>query len=112
MSRYLSGLEGEKQAEAYLSSRGFTVLERRFRSGHLEVDLIAGKAGILYFVEVKHRPDSRLGSGITAITREKREHLKAAMKAYRAPDYHARQLAYLEITRAGILLREDVLHEN
>lgn len=112
MSQYQKGLEGERLAEAYLINRGYKVLARRYRTSHLEVDLVAGKGNTLFFFEVKHRPMGRLGDGIMFITPQKRSHLQDAMKTFHATGYHSRQLAYLEITRAGILLREDVLHEN
>lgn len=41
MNRWAKGREGERRAEQYLSERGYTVLERRFRSRRGEIDLIS-----------------------------------------------------------------------
>lgn len=49
--QYASGLGGERLAEAHLQSLGFKVIARRTRSRHGEIDLIASKGKLLYFVE-------------------------------------------------------------
>ncbi|MCH7992121.1 MAG: YraN family protein, partial [Gemmatimonadetes bacterium] len=49
------GAWGERLAGARLERRGWTILERNYRLGRREVDLIARKEGILAFVEVKTR---------------------------------------------------------
>lgn len=49
------GKWGEEVATAYLEEQGFTILERNFRYGHIEVDIIAQRNDVLYFVEVKTR---------------------------------------------------------
>lgn len=109
--QYASGLEGERLAEAHLQSLGFKVIARRTRSRHGEIDLIASKGKLLYFVEVKYRPEGRLGCGLLSITAEKRRRLMDAAREYLKGDPRPWRLAYLEITRAGILFREDIAHE-
>lgn len=47
------GLEGENRASRYLEGRGYEILERRFRSGPGEVDIIVRKGDVIVFVEVK-----------------------------------------------------------
>lgn len=111
MSQFESGLKGEALAEAYLKRQGYSLLKKRFRSRHGEVDLIAKRGNLLYFIEVKYRPQGRLGSGIGAITPQKQRRLLDAVHAYLGKSPGPWRLAYLEITRAGILFREDVLHE-
>lgn len=49
------GRRGESLAAEYLRGEGFELCERGWRSGHLEVDLIALKDGVMHFVEVKTR---------------------------------------------------------
>ncbi len=46
---------GENEAAKMLEKKGFKVLERNWRMGHLEVDLIAEKRRVIVFVEVKAR---------------------------------------------------------
>ncbi len=51
------GQTGEDLAENYLRANNYEIIERNFRLGHLEVDIIARdkKAGELVFFEVKTR---------------------------------------------------------
>lgn len=46
---------GEKKAVAYLRRRGYTVMERNYRAGHYEIDIIARRWKTLVFAEVKTR---------------------------------------------------------
>lgn len=47
------GNEGEEKAVEYLWNKEYKILERNWRCGHWEIDIIAEKDGILVFVEVK-----------------------------------------------------------
>lgn len=49
------GAAGEQEACDFLESRGMQILERNWRGGHTEVDVIALDAAGLHFVEVKTR---------------------------------------------------------
>ena len=49
------GFKGEEMASQFLTLNGFTIIERNWRVGHLEIDIIARKEGVLHFVEVKTR---------------------------------------------------------
>ena len=53
MKSSLKGILGENRAVLYLEETGYDILERRFRSGRGEVDIIARKGENLVFVEVK-----------------------------------------------------------
>jgi len=46
---------GERMAVRYLRLRGYTVKERNWRSGHMEIDIIASNFSTVAFVEVKAR---------------------------------------------------------
>ena len=54
-TRQKLGQIGEDIAYNYLKDRGQTIIERNWRSGHLEVDLISIDADGIHFVEVKTR---------------------------------------------------------
>ena len=61
------GRRGEDLACLYLMERGHSILERNWRAGHLEIDLITLAADGLHFVEVKSlsapaalRPEERV----------------------------------------------------
>ncbi len=48
------GNEGEGYAVAYLESCGFRIVERNFYARKLgEIDIVAHKAGVVHFIEVK-----------------------------------------------------------
>ena len=46
---------GERMAVRYLQLHGYTVKERNWRSGHMEIDIIASNFTTIAFVEVKAR---------------------------------------------------------
>lgn len=52
------GRRGEDIACGYLRSIGHTILERNWRSGHLEIDIISLSKDGIHFVEVKTRRKS------------------------------------------------------
>jgi len=56
-----TGNLGEDQAVDFLIKKGYKILDRNFRSKFGELDIIAKKRGIIYFVEVKARSSLRYG---------------------------------------------------
>ena len=76
------GRAAESLAASYLERRGWTILERNWRSGHKEIDLIAGRAGVIAFVEVKARRARTHGHPLDAITGLKRRDLARAARAW------------------------------
>ena len=46
---------GETEAAKMLEAKGFRIVERNWRMGHLEVDLIAESKNEIVFAEVKAR---------------------------------------------------------
>jgi putative endonuclease len=111
MTQHQSGLIGERLALAYLEQNGWTVVLERYRCRHGEIDLIARDKSGLCFIEVKYRPDGRLGAGLASITPEKRRHLLITAQAYLKDHPQPYRIGCLEITRAGVLFYEDILHE-
>jgi putative endonuclease len=53
--RHAFGRAAEDQAAAYLLSIGFTMVTRRFKTHHGEIDLVCLEDDLLVFVEVKAR---------------------------------------------------------
>ena len=77
------GLYGEDLACKYLQAKGYTILERNFRCRRFgEVDIVASKAGVLSFIEVKTRRSSRYGKPAEAVTLAKQR------KIYRVAQYY------------------------
>ena len=53
--RGILGRTGEQRACDYLLSRGHRILDRNWRGGHLEVDIVSEASDGIHFVEVKAR---------------------------------------------------------
>jgi putative endonuclease len=82
-ARQILGERGERIAERWLQDRGWKILERRFRSGHRDLDLIIGRNGaegrLVAFVEVKTRASGAYGGPLAAVHwRKQREMARAA----------------------------------
>ena len=77
-----TGDRGERRVAWYLRLRGYRILERNWRSGHKEVDIIAARGGVIAFVEVKTRLSESAERPQTAVTRAKIANIVAASKAY------------------------------
>ena len=68
MSTTSVGQAAEAVAAAYLQSKGYKLKDRNWRTRWCEIDLIAAKAGRLYFIEVKYRRRPDHGHGLAYIT--------------------------------------------
>ena len=73
------GRGGEEIAKEYLEKRGFKVLTQNYHTRFGELDLVAKKAGELFFVEVKTR---RHGWPEEAVTDYKQQKLYKAIFEY------------------------------
>ncbi len=83
MSNKLKGKLGEKLAKDFLLNKGFEILETNFHySRYGELDIIAYKDNIIYFVEVKYRTTNLFGMPFEAITKSKLEKIKACAQYY------------------------------
>ncbi|WP_205503572.1 YraN family protein [Rufibacter psychrotolerans] len=76
------GQLGERAAEAYLTAKGFTVLERNYRHKRAEVDLIVAKEKLLVLVEVKTRSTYAYGFPEEAVSARKEALLQLAADHY------------------------------
>ena len=62
------GIEGEDKATNYLVKEGYTILDRNWKSGRKELDIVAEKDGTLVVVEVKARKSNKYGNPEEAVT--------------------------------------------
>lgn len=76
------GKSGEKAACEYLQGKGYTIREMNWRSGKLELDIIAQKGTVLVFIEVKTRQNNQYGFPEEAITPAKIRRIVYAADAY------------------------------
>ena len=111
MTGYEKGLEGETLAREYLKMLGMQILSTRYRANGGEIDIIASSRGKLRFVEVKFRPQGRLGSGLASVDDDKRKRVYRAAKAYMKQNKTGAgwQFDIIEISRAGIYFVEDAM---
>lgn len=84
VSTYQKGKGGEDRAAAFLRLKGYKILERNYRVGQGEIDLVARRSGTLVFVEVKTRRGKSQGSPLEAVTPRKIKRLSAAAALYLA----------------------------
>ncbi|MBK6341531.1 MAG: YraN family protein [Flavobacteriales bacterium] len=76
------GAEGEQLACRFLEDSGFEVIERNWKHGKLELDIVAKHGRYLVFVEVKTRSSVQHGEPEEAVKKGKRGKLIKAANAY------------------------------
>lgn len=76
------GQWGEEQAVRYLLVHDYSILERNFRSGKLEVDIIAQKEDKIIFIEVKTRVTASIGQPYIAVTKTKQKQIIKAANTF------------------------------
>ncbi|MBR5105070.1 MAG: YraN family protein [Alistipes sp.] len=82
--KQIRGAIGEQAAVDYLRQNGFMIVERNYRVGRSEVDIIATRYDELHFVEVKTRKYSSMTAPEEAITEQKMRAMRRAASAYMA----------------------------
>jgi putative endonuclease len=85
----LSGRRGEWLAVAFLSAKGYRLLQRRFGGKGGEIDLIMVRGRSIVFVEVKAR--AALDDAASAITPEKRRLIELRIRQWLARNPWAMQ---------------------
>jgi len=95
------GKAGEKLAEDFLITKGFTILHRNWRCGHEEIDLIGVQNNLLHFIEVKFRSSDYHGHPEEAVTKKKIRTLMRGVEQYlhQNPQYNDFRLDILAITQ-------------
>src|ERR1051326_5574710 len=76
------GKEGERLGSLYPERKGYTVLEKNWRFGKEEIDIIAPHKGMLVVAEVKTRSGSFFGEPEEFVDRKKQRHLIRAINTY------------------------------
>lgn len=100
-----SGAWGEDLALKYMTSRGYKLVERNYRTRYGELDLILRKDELLVFVEVKLRRGIGFGHPLEAVTPHKQATLRSLAEQYLAdndPDFDT-----LRFDVVGILADRD-----
>lgn len=92
LTRQATGAWGEDLALRYLTRRGYTLVERNYRTRYGEIDLILHEGDTLVFVEVKLRRGTGFGDPVEAVTPRKQSTIRSLATQYlsdREPDFEA-----------------------
>ena len=76
------GKWGEDLAAKFLEEQGYEILERDWKSGHHDLDIVAGNEEGIAIVEVKTRRNRLFGDPEQAIDYKKRLSLQSAINHY------------------------------
>ena len=76
------GHDAEKQAAKFLVASGYSVLELNWKTKYCEIDIVAEKDKVIYFVEVKYRKSNSQGYGLDYITPKKLRQMQFAAEMW------------------------------
>jgi len=95
-ARRMLGDAGEQAVAEWYGRAGYSVLDRNWRCRDGELDLVAARAGVVVFCEVKTRRSTAFGAPAEAVTATKQRRLRALAARWLAahPDTRARDLRF------------------
>ena len=73
---------GEDLAADYLQRKGYTIIERDWKSGKRDLDIIAQDGNVIVFVEVKTRRNRLFGEPEESVDYHKLQNLQQAISHY------------------------------
>jgi uncharacterized protein (TIGR00252 family) len=82
MTTYQTGQKAERAAALYLHQRGYTMFAHNWRTRYCEIDIVAAKNSVIYFVEVKYRATNAHGSGMDYVTPKKLQQMAFAAQMW------------------------------
>ncbi|MFT5698740.1 MAG: putative endonuclease [Desulforhopalus sp.] len=80
--RQLLGQKGETEASHYLKRKGYEIIKTNFRCRYGEIDLIARKADVVIFIEVKTRTNNDFGGPAAAVDYRKQKQISKVAHHY------------------------------
>jgi putative endonuclease len=101
-ARQAFGELGERIAERWLKRTGWRVLQRRFRSGRRDIDLVVEREGTVAFVEVKARRGDQPGQPVEAVNWRKQKELSRSAQVW--IDRHGRPEDSYRFDVVGVLM--------
>ena len=97
------GKWGEDLAAAYLQEKGYEILERDWKSGRHDLDIVAKDGNTLVVVEVKTRRNRLYGDPEEAVDYKKRRSLLSAINHYVKSHYASRYVRFDVISVVGMI---------
>ena len=76
------GDRGEDLAVDLLTKKNYKIIERNYRFGHGEIDIIAKDKDVLVFLEVKTRKNLEFGPPELAVTKNKQRQIRKIAEMY------------------------------
>jgi uncharacterized protein (TIGR00252 family) len=76
------GKDAESRIADFLKANKFKILAQNWRTRVCEIDIVARKDKIVYFVEVKYRSSEKQGSGLEYITPKKLQQVHFAAEIW------------------------------
>lgn len=76
------GKQGEQIAANYIEQKGYQIVERNYRFGRGEIDIIAEQENMLIFIEVKTKKFGDFGDPIQWINRRKQRQIGTVARGY------------------------------
>ncbi len=114
-----TGKKGELLAATWLTENGYVILFINWRHSHYEIDIIASRNGVLHFVEVKTRNNTKFGHPEEDVSKKKFTSLVNAAEEflYQHPEWKRIQYDVLSITTlkgkpVEYLLLQDVYYSD
>jgi putative endonuclease len=79
-----SGDEGEEIAVEYIVEKGYEIIDRNYRYGKGEIDIIAKdpETGETVFIEVKSKKNLEFGDPVYSVTKNKIKQIKRMAELY------------------------------
>ncbi len=95
MAKHLeTGRQGENLAAEWLQAQGFELLHRNWKYSYFELDVVAVKAGILHFIEIKTRTTDTYGYPEEGVTPKKMERLMSAGEQFLVQQPYWKRIQY------------------
>ena len=85
--------------------QGWRVVQRRFRNGHRDIDLVVERSGTVAFVEVKARKGPEFGDPVEAVNWAKQKELSRSAQVW--VDRHGRPEESYRFDVVGILVDQE-----
>ena len=82
LDRKSIGNKGEDAAVNFLFANGYGVLQKNYRYGRGEIDIIAQKDDVLIFMEVKTRKNADFGYPETFVSESQQDRIHLAAEEY------------------------------
>jgi putative endonuclease len=101
------GIIGENLAVSALAARGYAILDRRYRTAHGEIDIIARDGDTIVFVEVRAKGTAECGTAAESVTAQKQRRVVRM-----AVDYLARKRLTGQPCRFDVVAIDDAFGDD